>query len=294
MSESIFSIQFRLRSRAGDRLVVGLHRPVQGGFACYALFDTIHLPTISGLDAILKTPSLANPTLRYFATRKPPDDKRLNNAPPCRHDAHATPDRIDRTAAPLALRTRTASSRSSGDSRSGKRQRYTGSSVSRMRSRPKTVPSCEFSLPRAADPMAIASIVTATAARCREQPHRHQKRTRNQRLPRWPCRAGRAVVGCGRFRLLPPAMHWRGCAGPSRRSAFAFLAKSRNMVSLCRVVQIVLGYGACSRTTTFNHRSRGDPAYRSMATFTIANKHRSFAGYPEFLTNAFFSRGFTT
>ena len=40
-----------------DRLVVGLHRTVQEGFACFALLDMNCLLTISGLQAILKTPS---------------------------------------------------------------------------------------------------------------------------------------------------------------------------------------------------------------------------------------------
>ena len=40
-----------------DRPVVGLHRPVEGGFACFALLDMNRLLTISGLEAILKTPS---------------------------------------------------------------------------------------------------------------------------------------------------------------------------------------------------------------------------------------------
>ena len=40
-----------------DRLVVGLHRPVEGGFACFALLDVNRPFTISGLEAILRKPS---------------------------------------------------------------------------------------------------------------------------------------------------------------------------------------------------------------------------------------------
>ena len=39
-----------------DRPVVGLHRPVQAGLACFALLDTNRLLAISGLEAISKAP----------------------------------------------------------------------------------------------------------------------------------------------------------------------------------------------------------------------------------------------